>query len=242
MLFDAIASVALGIPGSYSLYGIPVTFIDKGTSPIRKLALGVIGGDYINTFVHELGHSLADRYFCGVFGKIFVNSDTSGSCTIKKLYYDRASDLEHSFISLSGPLLEISFGLLTSLIVHKIYKRTFKHRRNPFHLMVMIILKVQNVFTVMHPMLSPMDLFFKSNDNSDFMKIHRFSGTIGAVLSSTLMLSIGLLALKIIYTIPEIKENPPTLMERIDKIIKNITECVPSLHGLGQNHALVAHS
>ncbi len=224
MFFDVIASVALGIPGKYSFCGIPVNFIDNGTSTIKKLAIGVIRGDYIDTFVHELGHSLADRYFCGVFGKIFVNSDTSGSCTIQNLHFMKASDLQKSFIYLSGPLLEISFGLLTSLIVQKIYRRTFKHRKNPFYLMVIIILKAKNVFTVIGPMLSPLDLFYKTKNNSDFMNIYRYGGFLGATLSSTLMLSIGLLALKIMYNTPVVKENPPTLMERIDKIIKNIPQ------------------
>lgn len=234
MLFDVIASVALGIPGKYSFFGIPVTFIDNGTSPISKLAFGVIGGNYINTFVHELGHSLGYKRICGSFGKIVINSNAAGSCTIKRWRLIGTTNLQDSFVSLAGPLLEVSFGLMTSLIVHKIHKRTFKYRDSLCYRLFICIFKIQNIYTVINPMFSPMDLFLKlqnisnhMSDNSDFMQIYHSSGALGAAFSSALILSIGFLALKIIYTIPVVMEKTPSMTEIIYKIIKNIPQWIP---------------
>lgn len=234
MLFDVIASVALGIPGSYSFYGIPVNFIDKGTSSIDKLAIGVLGGNYINTFVHELGHSLAYKYICGSFGKISINSNAGGLCTIKRWRLIGTTNLQDSFVSLAGPLLQISFGLLTSLMVHKIHKRTSKYRGSFSYRILITTLKIQNVYTVIYPMFSPLDLFLKvynisnhMSDNSDFMQIYQSSGPVGASLASALILSIGFLAFKVIFLQPEIKKEAPTFVERIYKIIENVTHWMP---------------
>ncbi len=248
MFFDAIVSVALGIPGRYSLYGIPVTFVDEGTSPISKLAIGILGGNYINTLVHELGHSLAYKDVCGSFGKIVVNSNAGGSCTIKRWRLIGTTNLQDSFVSLAGPLLQISFGLFTSLIIHKIHKSTSKYRSSLCYKVGITMLKIQNIFTVLYPMFAPLDLFLKvhnisnhMSDNSDFMQIYRSSGALGAILSSALILSIGCVAFKIIYTFPKVTEKPPTFMEKVYKIITNITQWMPPLHGSRLNRALVAH-
>jgi len=233
MLFDVIASVALGVPGSYSFYGIPVNFIDNGASPISKLAYGVIGGNYINAFVHELGHSLAFKHVCGVFGEIFINSDSGGYCTIRRWHLIGATNFENSFVSLSGPLLQISFGLLTSWMTHKIYTWSFKYKdkNRVFYWLFITTLKVQNIFTVLHPMFAPHTLFLKllksskhMSDDSDFMKIYRSSGALGASLSSALILSIGFLAFKIIFLQPGVTEKPLplTFYERIVSQLRNL--------------------
>lgn len=62
------------------------------------------------------------------------------------------------------------------------------------------------------------------SDDTDLMQIYRHTGALGSFVSSALILSIGLLAFKIIFLQPEVTKEPPPLKfyEKVMARLRNV--------------------
>jgi len=214
MALQSIPSLAFGYPMNFELCGMFVQFIDERNSIVKKLALGVFGGHYLNILVHEIGHSLAFRSIYGRFGQIELYADGAAFCYMNTRWSDiKPTSLQKVIIAASGPLANSIFSVIRAIALRKCFRWVQiknSQSQNRFYSVILTVLKVQNVLCAIYPLIelcilikSRHESMYTMSRGSDFMQIYAHGGITAVVGSALILGTISALAIKIMRDEPK---------------------------------------
>lgn len=194
--------LSIGLSGRYNLWGVPVAFVDVGTPWITKFALGILGGQYVNVLVHEMGHALFHFAFTGRIGRVSVISNGDGNIMYDrwKYIYQTLTPTQEVIRSFGGAGTEIVFCLMRSIGISR-YETWLKKRQNGaigrYQHALLTLLKVQNALGVFGTWIQPISLLLNHNLGSDFQNIYKYGGMSSAIGATALIGIISALTIKI---------------------------------------------
>lgn len=237
MPIHMIPPLAFGTPGLYWFEGSFVKFVDDGTPLPVKLFLGAGIGQYFESFVHELGHSLGWKHVTDRFGEIVLHSGGSAFCRLPSYYGDISPTAnERAFVSLAGPLAVGIFAIIQAIGIQQTshWMRKFNGNRDlgRFQSIIIKMMKMRNIM----PLISPLGQLYnflghrymghthELGYGDDFLSIQHYGGDRYLAGSIIGLCTLSFVAVKIMNSgsSPKKIKKPKTTLQRCHKAIIKI--------------------